>query len=280
VSKESNDDRGPVNVHRTLRTLRAGLTQAEAGALAGISQRRLSRIETRYVPTEDEVKSLLRVYKASPDTRRLLLAALADLASEVTPARTVLARSQMEAFQQRVRRIERNADHIRSFQPSMIIGLLQTEAFVRAVFNRGNPADAEGAIEARRKRQAALADKGRQYTLIQSEGSLDWMLGSPQLMADQMDHLAEMATRWPERVRVGVIRWSTPMPFYVLHGVHIYDHSSAMVGTRSGTTIFTNAGDVDDYAAQFAELEKRTTWGDEAAATFTEHADRYKVLVR
>lgn len=87
----------------TLRELRenAGLSGTAAARQAGISQSRISRIETLYLPTEAEVTTLADLCKAPATIRWRLLKAVKDLRAEEAPARVVLQRgaSRLQQFE-------------------------------------------------------------------------------------------------------------------------------------------------------------------------------------
>lgn len=262
---------GRDELSRTLRALRedVGLSQAKAGAQAGIGQRKISRFEAgTYFPALEELNALLRVYRAPAETGARLRQIVRDIKSAFRPVRAVLRRGEMAAVQERIRRVEAAAGHVRAFHPSMVIGLLQTPAYVRGVFTdgQGHPEDAEAAIAVRvAGRQASLADPIRRFTLVQSEGALRWTFGSAALMAEQLDHIAELAVRWPDRVRVGIIPSERPAPLYAAHGFHIYDDTRALVATRTGTTILSDPRDVSDYRALFEQYVELAEFGAVAA---------------
>jgi transcriptional regulator with XRE-family HTH domain len=254
----------------TLRALRegAGIAQARAGAQAGIGQRKISRFEAgTYIPTPDELNALLRVYRAPAEIAGRLRQIVRDIRSAIRPVRAVLQRGELAAVQDRIRRIEAASGHVRSFHPSMVIGLLQTGAYVRGVFGdgQGHPEDAEAAGSIRVDgRQAGLADPNRRLTLVQTEGALRWTFGSAALMVDQLDHIAELAVRWPDRVRIGIIPAARPAPLYAAHGFHLYDDTHALVATRTGTTILADPRDVTDYRALFDRYAELAEYGEAA----------------
>ncbi|MGH3924050.1 MAG: helix-turn-helix domain-containing protein, partial [Pseudonocardiaceae bacterium] len=77
---------------RRLRT-QAGLTGKEVADRSGLSQTTVSRFETgRRVPTENVLRELCRIYGASTETRRELLAIATDLREGSTSTRAVLHR--------------------------------------------------------------------------------------------------------------------------------------------------------------------------------------------
>lgn len=116
-----------------------------------------------------------------------------------------------DVFQARLARIEAASAHVRSFAPTAVTGLLQTEAYMRSLIaDRGLPADRVDAfVRARLHRQAGLAGGGREYTIITSAAALGWRLGSRDEMADQVDHIARTIDRYPS-VHLGVIPWGAP----------------------------------------------------------------------
>lgn len=262
---------GQDELSRSLRSLRqdAGLSQDKASGLSGIGQRKISRFEAgTYFPNLDELNALLRAYSAPNDVATRLRQIVDDLRSALRPARAVLQRGEVAAVQERFRRIEAAAAHIRSFHPSMIIGLLQSPAYVRQVFNdgRGRPDDEEAAIKVRLDgRQQTLADPRRQFTLVQTEGALRWTYGSAGLMADQVEHLANLALLCPDRVRIGIIPSARPASIYAAHGFHVYDETHALVATRTGTTILSDPRDVADYRDLFEQFEALADFGAAAA---------------
>lgn len=275
---------GRNELSRTLRALRAesGLSQAGAGSKAGIGQRKLSRFEAgSYYPTRTELDALLRTYRASVPTAARLRQIVDDLQAAVRPARAVLQRGELAAVQDRIRRIEQAAGHVRSFHPGMVIGLLQSPEYVRRVFlgGPGEPSDVEAAVRVRIEgRQASLGDPGREFTLVQTEGALRWTFGSPALMAEQLAHVADLAVRWPDRVRIGIIPWRRPAPMYAMHGFHVYDDTHALVGTHTGTSILPDRRDVADYRALFERLVELADFGADAARLANGIASEYRDL--
>ena len=113
-----------------LRQLRiaAGLAGIEAGRRTGISQSKISKIENRVLrPSPEDVRALCRAYAASPGQEARLVKLAESLRTEaVEPRRVTLSRGALN-MQQRIRRIEESATLLRSFQPCMVIGLLQTD---------------------------------------------------------------------------------------------------------------------------------------------------------
>jgi transcriptional regulator with XRE-family HTH domain len=265
----------------TLRDLRkaAGLSGMEAARRLGTSQRRISNIETgRFVPHEDEARALAALYKASPAIRRQLVQAVRALRAEMPArARVVMARGAWR-MQRRIAEAESASARIRAFHCAVVIGLLQTPAYARAVFSDGGDItgeDLDRSVAERLARQHVL-DSGRDITLLMTEGALRWQAVGPAVMADQLDHIAE-ATTWPH-VRVGVIPWTTPVAVFPLHGFSIYDERAVIVGTRVATAFLTDPLDVAEHVKLFGELEALAAWDDAARGHLARIAADFRTL--
>ncbi|MEU6717580.1 helix-turn-helix transcriptional regulator [Nonomuraea sp. NPDC046802] len=96
--------------------------------------------------------------------------------------------------------IEPSARALRSWDPCLIPGLLQTEDYARAVF-RGDlagssPQEVEDLVSARMQRQLILdTDAPPTLWVLLDEMVLRRRVGSRQVMATQLDHLVEAANR-------------------------------------------------------------------------------------
>ncbi len=103
--------------------------------------------------------------------------------------------------------IEREATSLRSFEPLIIPGLLQTPEYARALFaaQRAETEDAlEQLVATRIERQLILGcDNPPQLWCLLDEGALHRRIGGAKIMHDQLVHLAETAQR--PRVAVQVV---------------------------------------------------------------------------
>jgi transcriptional regulator with XRE-family HTH domain len=265
---------------RTLRELRrdAGLSGVKAAAAAGISQSRISRIEGgRFVPTEEEIWALCRLYRAPTATRRQLVQAVRDMRAEVSPARVVLQHGAWR-MQQRVARIEASAAEVCVYQPAIIPGLLQTSDYARLVFADGGAitgADLDQAVAARQARSAVLGS-GTEFTLIMAEGALRWQAGSPQIMADQLGHITDVIDS--AGVQIGIVPQVRRATVFTLHGFSVYDKRTVIIGTRAGTAFITDPRDVAEYVELFAELTALASFGADAREILGRIAGEYSAM--
>ncbi|MEV6811282.1 helix-turn-helix transcriptional regulator [Micromonospora sp. NPDC051296] len=109
--------------------------------------------------------------------------------------------------------LEQKASSVRSYQPLLVPGLLQTEAYARAVLATGGlvpPAEVEEIVAARLARQRVLdRDVPLQLVAVIDEVVLRRRVGGDRaVMAGQLVHLAESGER--EHVQVRVIPAENP----------------------------------------------------------------------
>lgn len=286
-SSTASGGRGPGDRARLAHTLsearrRAGLSGVKAGARAGMSQSKVSKIERGFLlPSIDDVASLCDVYGIVGKKRDELQTLVAGLREEAS-TRLILARGVAE-MQRRIAQLEASASLIRSFQPTMVIGLVQTPAYARCVF--GTPdsqaltaEEVEEAVAARGARQHALDDQSKNFVMIMTEGALRWQADSAAVMVEQIEKVVEAARR--PNTRLGIIPWTTPVRFFPRHGFHLYDEDAAIVATETATATITGAADIATYMEVFGALEETASFGDSAEEHLSRLADEYRKLGR
>ncbi|MEV0236792.1 helix-turn-helix transcriptional regulator [Nonomuraea sp. NPDC050786] len=174
------------------------LTGAQVAQQTGVTQSALSRLErgkNSYV-TPGDVRLLLDLYDANEDVREetLHLIASARLTPYWAPHRRALG-----ALEEYVA-LETEAQHIRYWQPLLIPGLLQTEAYAHAVIAADRFDDDASLVRlkvrARLARQwIVFGDDPVQLHVVVAEDALRQRVGDPQVMRDQLDRLVREAGR-------------------------------------------------------------------------------------
>ncbi len=92
--------------------------------------------------------------------------------------------------------IEREATGLRWYESSVIPGLLQTEAYARAVLACGPlVGDTERHVAVRLERQAAVFDRPQPPLAVFVIDEAALRRGTPEIMGPQLDHLVAMAQR-------------------------------------------------------------------------------------
>ncbi|OUD01491.1 helix-turn-helix domain-containing protein [Streptomyces swartbergensis] len=179
----------------------AGLAQDQAARAVGFSVAKLSRIESgkgRRPPTENDVRALLRLY-GTDDYEASVLLKLLQRAGEPGWWQRYDKRLMPEWFDRLVG-LQEAAATIRTFEIQYVPGLLQTPAYTRAVVERGLPNAPAGEVERRvelRRHRARLLFRpdAPQLWAVIDESVLLRVLGSIEVMREQLAHLVEMAER-------------------------------------------------------------------------------------
>jgi transcriptional regulator with XRE-family HTH domain len=179
----------------------AGLAQDQAARAVGFSPAKLSRIESgkgRRPPTENDVRALLQLY-GTDDYEASVLVKLLQRAGEPGWWQRYDKRLMPEWFDRLVG-LQEAAATIRTFEIQYVPGLLQTPAYTRAVVERGLPnapaGEVERRVELRRHRaRLLLRPQAPQLWAVIDESVLLRVLGSTDVMREQLAHLVEMAER-------------------------------------------------------------------------------------
>nr|WSX51118.1 helix-turn-helix domain-containing protein [Streptomyces sp. NBC_00974] len=192
-----------------LRRLReaAGLKQGQLGDIVFCAASLVGQIETaRKVPTREFSERLDAALGTGGVFSRLV---------------GLVLRSQLPAWFQAYAEMEVKATHISSFQAQLVYGLLQTEAYARAVLRAGWSDKLDEAVAARLERQRILTREHPPLIwVVLDEAVLHRPFGSRAIMRSQLDHL--LGFRDQRSVRIQVLPFqagqhpATVGPFNVL----------------------------------------------------------------
>ena len=173
---------------------RAGLTGEQLAGQTGLSQPKVSRIETgRSLPNLEEVRAWTRATGASEEELGELAGLLEQLATSATSWR-ILHRLGLAGKQQEIQELERQASRITTFQPVMVPGLLQTADYARRVIETAyQPGDIGRAVAGRLERQAILYDQAKRFDFLITESALRWRPRGVD-MRPQLDRLMSVAS--------------------------------------------------------------------------------------
>jgi transcriptional regulator with XRE-family HTH domain len=260
---------------RSLLALRraAGLRQMDVVAATGLSQAQLSRIErAQSLPTENETDELSRLYQADPRHHAELVQMVRDARAGIRDSRLVVQRGQTLAMQQRWRRIEGDARVVHSYQPALVLGVLQTAEYAAVVLEQ--PVDSNVVQDRLARNQRLLDEPDRQHVLLQTEGALRLKVGSEDVMRAQVRSLREISSR--PNVRLGVIPESRAVDVVAGTAFHLYDDTAVVVGLEVAAATLTERSDVQHFRQLFDRLSAMAVWNDEARAV----VDRIEESVR
>jgi transcriptional regulator with XRE-family HTH domain len=194
----------PVDEGPTLRRRRLGADLRRCREAAGMTQEQVSRrfewhsakvnrIETARVSvTPRDVRDLLDLYAvADPDHRESLL----------NLARSSREKAWWSEYREVVRpgsyiAMESEASAVLNWEPDVVPGLLQTEAYMRALFSVYAEADEDRAVAIRRERQRRLTgDNPIELSALIDESVVHRSIGGPEVMSEQLSHLVAVAER-------------------------------------------------------------------------------------
>jgi transcriptional regulator with XRE-family HTH domain len=207
------------NELRQLR-LAAGITGAKVVKKLIWSPSKLTRLETgeNSEVHPADVTALCEIYQADAETCARLVAYATVTKTKrdwwLTPKYRPVISPGLKAFLD----LEATAASLQTYQAEFVPGLLQTEAYVRAI-HQGAPTglsddDIDRLVNVRTTRQEVLgcSDAPLKFTAVINEAVLLRRIGEPPVMRDQLSHIVEMAESRPN-VRVQVV------PFQA--GVHV-----------------------------------------------------------
>ncbi|MFD6763326.1 helix-turn-helix domain-containing protein [Streptomyces roseolus] len=188
-----------------LRRLReeAGLSQSQLGDILYCTGSLIGQIETtRKVPTREFSERLDAALMTGGLFSRLV---------------GLVLRSQLPSWFRPYAEMEAKATYLCSFQAQLVDGLLQTEAYARALMGARFENDLDGLVAARIERQRIL-DREHPPLLwvVMSEAALRQEIGGRKVMRDQLDQLLRAQER--EWVKIQIL------PFAV--GAHAGSHGS------------------------------------------------------
>lgn len=190
---------------RRLREAR-GITREAAGYSIRASESKISRMELGRVSFKTrDVEDLLTLYGITDEQER---ASLLSLAREANVAGWWHSYSDvLPSWFPTYVGLEGAASLIRVYEVQFIHGLLQTEAYARAVVRRGmkgaSAADVEKRVALRLERQKYLADDGGpEFHVVLDEASLRRPYGDRQVMRGQLQHLIDISERPNVRLQI------------------------------------------------------------------------------
>ncbi|EMF01261.1 helix-turn-helix domain-containing protein [Streptomyces mobaraensis NBRC 13819 = DSM 40847] len=202
----------------------AGLSFQEAGRALDVTHATIRRMEKAEVGLKvPYVEKLLRIYGVEDPAEVEGFLALTREANR--PGWWHRFRDVLPEWFSAFVSLEGEANLIRAYEPHYVPGLLQTEAYARAVLRAGQPhapdAEIERAVTVRRERQNLLVrEKAPLLWVVMDETVLRRPIGGPEVMRAQVDRLIE-ATALPN-VRLQVIPYAAG-PHPAMYGpFHIF----------------------------------------------------------
>lgn len=198
---------GPTAGRRKLRTAlraardRAKLTQEDVAREMDWSLSKLIRIETgRVSVSTNDVKALLDLYEIDDKTERDTLVELARLARKKPWWQDF--REAVPADYAQFIGLEAEADSLRIYQPTVVPGILQTEAYGRAILEGRAPSmlisdegvQARSAVRMLRQQEVLRSESPPKIHVILDEAVLRRVPGDVGILRDQLNQLIRLGS--------------------------------------------------------------------------------------
>ncbi|MEV5677093.1 helix-turn-helix transcriptional regulator [Streptomyces sp. NPDC052179] len=214
-----------------LRELRAEVTGRDLAARLGWPQSKVSKIETgRQTVTPGDLTAWAEA-TGHPAVVGELQARLEGLESHTRSWRRQLRAGHKPVQDALTVEYERSTV-LRAWENMMVVGLLQTPDYARAVFTRyaelhRSPRDIEDAVRARMRRQDMLYQPGRQFNIIMWEAALHAVVCPPAVLAAQLDRLVGIIGL--DNVALGIVPFGVQVSVPPGPGFWAYDDRLVIV---------------------------------------------------
>lgn len=252
-----------------------GMTAVGVGRATGITQAYVSGVEIGKVKLPaDRLAQLVKLYEIDEAE-----------AAELEALRVgAMERAWWHQYKQifpaeflRFLGYEAGADHIRTYQSELIDGLLQTEAYARAVLRGGNTyvrlTETEQRVAVRMARQRRLTEEPPlRITAIFGEGAIRQQVGGPEVMRAQLEHLARLMTERPEQIRIHIVPYTAGAypalggPFRILSFPSPRVPALVWQEVLTSSDIIDQSSRVADYIVTFGETLERALSFEESLA--------------
>ena len=241
-----------------------GMTIREAATALEWDPSKLSRVEglQRGIIVRD-VRRLLNLYEITDEAQR---EALFEMARQAKQRGWWQAYADvMPSEYANLIGLEAEASEIRTYQPELIHGLLQTEQYARAVIRAGRPGDTatevDRRVEIRMTRQQILdRDDPPRIRVVLNEGATRRLVGGPEVMRAQLRTLAGERER--ANVMIQVLPFSAGEhpamasgPFDLLEFPEASDHAVVTIENMTSSLSLESENDLRQYVKAFDFLQ-------------------------
>ncbi|PAZ10620.1 transcriptional regulator [Streptomyces sp. SA15] len=265
---------------RRLRELK-GMTAEEVAERLLVSQSKISRLENgRRSISQRDVRDLCGVYEVE-DQR--IVESLMQMAKD--------SRQQgwWHAFGDIPYSVyiglETDAESLRVYEPQIITGLLQTRAYAEAIIRGGSPETSEPEIDKRvqvrlRRQDRITAEKDPlRLWVVLDEASLRRLVGSKQVMREQLEHVAEMSQA--PHITVQVLPFDVGAhpglngQYSILEFSDAADSSVVYIGGVTSDLYLEKPHDVQKYTVMYEHLRAQALNVDQSRQLIEDVAKEY-----
>lgn len=177
--------------------------------------------------------------------------------------------------------LEAEAASIREYDAELVPGLLQTADYYRAFMRTAPAAGDDDAIERKiavrtARQERLLADDAPQCWAILNEAVIRRVVGGPDVMRAQLNHIVELANRPHLSVQVFSFRAGAHPAmdgsFIILGFPEALDPDVVYLESQTGSLYLERTSEVERYQAMFNHLVAKALGPDESVSLIAEAA--------
>ncbi|MFI5685923.1 helix-turn-helix domain-containing protein [Streptomyces sp. NPDC051636] len=251
---------------RRLRELRGPATQRQLADALGWPQAKVSKLETgKQLATPEDLTAWAQA-TGHAQAAEELLARLQGLETHTRSWRRQL-RAGHRPVQDTLTVEYEQSSELRAWQGAMVVGMLQTPDYARAVFAhyaelQNSPKDIEDAVRARVRRQQLLFQPGRTFHILIWEAALHARLAPPDVHASQLDQLGMVIGL--DTVHLGVVPFGAQLAIPPANGFWLYDDRLAIVEEWHAEMWLNDTDSLALYRRVWDTLDKSAVYGTQA----------------
>ncbi|MFK0225889.1 Scr1 family TA system antitoxin-like transcriptional regulator [Streptomyces sp. NPDC090303] len=249
-----------------LRELRGPVSGREFATRLGWTQSKVSKLETgRQTAAAADVRAWAAA-AGQPEAAAELEARVQGLESRTRSWRRQLAAGHRPVQDTLTVEYERST-RLRAWEGAMVVGILQTADYARAVFTRYSELhqsvrDTDDAVRARLRRQAILYEPGRVFDIVMWEAALHTAVCPPPVLSAQLDRLASVIGL--DTVRLGIVPLGAPVALPPAGGFWLYDDRLAIVEDWHAELWLDDADSIGLYGRVWGTLQASAVYGASA----------------
>ncbi|WP_038550983.1 helix-turn-helix domain-containing protein [Nocardia nova] len=243
----------------------AGLSGAELARRNGWDPSKVSKIEYgRIKPSLEDITAYCRDCNAQ-DQLADLHATRQNIDTSYLEWRKVLGTGTRRRQQASIK-WESEARILRSFEPTLIPGLLQTAEYATGILRKviefqQIPDDLDAGVSKRMERQRVLYQRDHLFHFILGEQALYTTVGDNQTMIGQLDRL--LAVQGMPRITIGVIPFTAPFETATTSFL-MFDSKMVLVENITAELNITQPREVKIYHRTFDVLARQSVTGEAA----------------
>ncbi|SNY46855.1 helix-turn-helix domain-containing protein [Paractinoplanes atraurantiacus] len=233
------------------------------GDRVGMSQAKISRLENGVSqPDPQDVRSIAAALGLPADEVERLVALAGRPSDRFVDWHST--EPGLPERQQFLRQLEISTREIRTFNPAVVIGLLQTSEYARALLTgyrteldddhtAASPLAVSEAVAARIQRSQVLYEPGRKFSFLMSEAALGNRVCGPADMIAQIGRLREVSDL--PNVDVRIIPQEADLPLPPAHGFEIMGDKVVFVDLFNTSLLSRDRRTVRHYQRVFDTLD-------------------------